>query len=123
MGRSRRTTDERGNRMIDLTELRRIATSAVDGPWRWDRLELKSPGGYTVITLRDGFCSGSDTDHIAAFSPSTALALLDEVERLRAAVVELADIATPYVIANLGIKNSTITCAHIAALRAVGGGK
>jgi hypothetical protein len=49
--------------MIDLEKLRAVALAATPGPWRkrWN----------------------ADAAHIAALSPVTALALLDELEQLR----------------------------------------
>ena len=84
--------------MIDLKELRRIALAATPGPWTWDgedepnAMIAKSPkhGNWKVeiITTDSGMYGPEveDRDYIATFSPDTALALLDELERCREAL-------------------------------------
>lgn len=88
---------------LDYPELRRIAEAATPGPW--EVLACDSGVSYralnaSVITARSGdevavadwvgeyddphAGEGCDARHIAAFDPPTALALLDDVERLRA---------------------------------------
>lgn len=83
---------------LKLAELRRIAEAATPGPWTtsdglvWGRSgDEHIAGGYG-----GGPVGGPDAAHVAAFDPPMALALLDEVERLRARVAamraELAEV-------------------------------
>ena len=94
--------------MIDFTALRSIAAAATPGEWPanvWietDGNEWRATGpGHEDHASDDGAEPGSpdeqqaqaDAAHIAAFAPSRALALLDELDRLRAALGEALDIA------------------------------
>ena len=79
-----------------LAELRRIAEAATPGPWAW---RMNKDGRILdLITLETGYNEEIITpshisawlqvksglkDFIPAFAPATALALLDEIERLR----------------------------------------
>lgn len=83
-----------------LTELRELAETATPGPWS----QAGAIGGVRVNGPRGNWVAGStlgthqDASHIAAFDPPTALALLDEVERLRTvarAMVSVYDAAAP----------------------------
>lgn len=90
--------------MTDTTRLRGLAEAATGGPWRWyefstfscmardvgdvdDSLDL-------VIVFDDGSVYGEydtcvtapDAAYIAAMHPAQTIALLDELDRLRAAV-------------------------------------
>lgn len=79
-----------------LAELRRIAEAATPGPWisPWDQThdDPEEYGFYSAdgekvagITWIDGpqfECSEADAHHIAAFDPTTVLALLDRIEEL-----------------------------------------
>ena len=89
--------------MADLTadrlqELRRIAEAATPGPWTspWEQKDGFDPEEYgfygasgdKIVGLLwyDGWhleCSEENARHIATFDPTTVLALLDEIERLR----------------------------------------
>lgn len=76
----------------DLAALRALAEKATPGPW--------APDAEGSIVLRVGTefkLSGCfyhwDAAYIAAAHPGAVLALLDEVERLRGALVALADAA------------------------------
>ena len=67
--------------MADLTpermqELRRIAEAATPGPWAFPH--QKDPYGCYLLPL-----SENNASYIAAFDPTTVLALLDEIERLQ----------------------------------------
>src|SRR5690606_9216081 len=74
-----------------LEELRRIAEAATPGPWAWDKyLHLFSATGKPVLTKPFSpdnpdvvEAMPEDLDYIERFNPETALALLDEIERLR----------------------------------------
>lgn len=74
---------------LDRSRLRELAEKATPGPWRTDR-NVNSPWVYSVNptgTLRDSLlkcASVEDGAYIAAASPSTVIALLDECDRLRA---------------------------------------
>lgn len=69
-------TDER------LAEMRRIAEAATPGEWKADgpagNLDSSECRVAEVVVWGE-----ADAQHIAAFDPPTALALLDELERLR----------------------------------------
>lgn len=85
--------------MTDLTpkrlqELRRIAEAATPGPWWVDGWEARTKDGDRFIASIAPAFQGASPDascwevdaniqHIAAFDPTTTLALLDEIERLR----------------------------------------
>lgn len=89
--------------MNDLTKLREIANAATPGPWEfqpsgdsecgepqccseyWDN-RIWSQG---LILAESGVLDDADAIHIAAFDPPTALALLGEIEELRAKVANL----------------------------------
>ena len=77
-----------------LEELRRIAEAATPGPWWVDGWEVRTKDGdHFIASIAPAFqgdhpdasCWELDANirHIAAFNPTTALALLDEIERLR----------------------------------------
>src|SRR5690606_24421870 len=85
-----------------LYELRRIAEAATPGPWWADGWEARTKEGDRFIASiapafqgarPDASCWEVDANiqHIAAFDPTTALALLDEIERLRREREVLAD--------------------------------
>src|SRR5690606_12936570 len=79
-----------------LRELRRVAEAATPGPWAW---RMSQDGRILdLITLETGYneeiitpshinawlqVKGGLKDFIPTFDPATALALLDEIERLR----------------------------------------
>jgi len=60
---------------MDTNELRRVAEAAGPGD-----------GWYTYDAVHEDFASGNEADHafIAAWNPATAIALLDERDKLRA---------------------------------------
>lgn len=86
--------------MIDLTELRAVASAATEGPWEWgsDRwLCQKGTGRYGDVIETGVSCmaycyggtgelviSPEDRAFMETFSPDVVLALLAEVESLRA---------------------------------------
>src|SRR5690606_8941936 len=87
-----------------LQELRRIAEAATSGPWAW---RMSKDGRILdLITLETGYNEELITpshinawlqvkgvkDFIPAFDPATALALLDEIERLRRERQVLAEV-------------------------------
>lgn len=74
--------------MINLDELRRLATEATPGPWVVSSEDniITGPNGEIVCADGSGaFVAVGDDDArlIAAANPATILALLDEVEKLR----------------------------------------
>ena len=86
--------------MTDLKELRRIALDATPGQWKydWGNREIEAEKGRRGICAFHGlteflddmtereiysFEQDDNANHIATFSPDTALALLDELERCR----------------------------------------
>ena len=88
---------------LDLTKLREIAEAATPGPWEsvvstysseyGDYKGARIPGvaeeisDYYIGTVPPLYVD--DAAHIAAFDPPTALLLIDEIERLRTALIEL----------------------------------
>jgi len=89
--------------MIDWKELRRIALAATPGQWVYDLVngEIEAEKGRRGICAFHGlteflddnterkiysFEQDDNANHICAFSPLQALALLDELERCRAAL-------------------------------------
>jgi len=80
---------------MDLKELRKIAMAATPGEWdarispAWNEYAISACARTHQQSPRQGEQrdkANADADHIAAFSPATALALLDELERCRAAL-------------------------------------
>ena len=78
--------------MSDLTpaaiaKLRAVAAAATPGHWRrthhgtW---EVEAPPNQLVADCGTVDLAEQDAAHIAAFDPPTVLALLEEIERLRA---------------------------------------
>ena len=94
---------------LDLTKLREIAEAATPGPWGvYDANEGMSPPrpywsvannefhnptnlDALAIDISVDYGDKADADHIATFDPPTVLALIDEVERLRAQVDAVAE--------------------------------
>lgn len=91
--------------MNDLTKLREIAEAATPGPWACGMTTFGDPqegpthacvrvenaDWWDNIAVIEGSAEGDlNMAHIAAFDPPTVLALLDEIEELRASLVELA---------------------------------
>lgn len=92
-----------------LAELRTLAAAATPGPWTvesyWDRLDGPAdtntswhiPGlerwhGSLAFTNNVGFGDDEATArYVAAISPDVVVGLLDEIERLRAGLDELAN--------------------------------
>ena len=82
---------------LDLDEIERLALAAAPGPWRVDVSETESlyrsvsvEAENVMVTVMPGFArpdgSGqalTDAAHIASMSPSTTLAVVAEVRRLR----------------------------------------
>lgn len=71
---------------LDPPALEALARAATPGPWKWawdenDPLSLRSET-HGVLRMANGGALGADTDFIAAFSPSTALALLNLLNAL-----------------------------------------
>ena len=92
--------DAEGWRAADFTELRRVAEAATQAEWlhnsgKWDGQYIGSvtrmgePEGeeWAICDLSE-FGRPENGRHIATFDPPTVLALLDEIERLRAALEE-----------------------------------
>ena len=97
---------------LDLTELREIAEAATPGPWGvYDANEGMSPPrpywsvannefhnptnlDALAIDISIDYGDKDDAAHIAAFDPPTVLALIDEVERLRAGIIEAHETIT-----------------------------
>lgn len=75
--------------MIDLKELRRVASEARKGEWKED-----CGVTYAWVTCNGerGVCENAsikDARHIAAFNPQTALALLDLIEKQEQVIEQL----------------------------------
>lgn len=86
---------------IDLDKIEALAKAATPGPWRGDRFDgtVKYDivagdypnGQYTTVIRGDseglfGFFKSEDSDFVMAANPSTILALVAEVRRLREAL-------------------------------------
>ncbi|MCL8026329.1 ead/Ea22-like family protein [Nocardioides bruguierae] len=105
---------------LDIDALREVARGATDGPWGYDAWGNESSSVYVSGILRPptgvAVAHGSsveptdgepdwawverrfkqsrrDAEHIATFDPPTVLALLDELERLRATVARVEALA------------------------------
>ena len=81
----------------DLTQLREIAEAATSGPWHYIGIDFRGERSHStkgaagsVVAFAgygpDGGMSNLNATHIAAFDPPTAIALIDELERLREVV-------------------------------------
>jgi len=74
---------------VDTTKLRELAQAATPGPWysKWpeERCVWKDigPGRYPVAYTGDCFDDAPNAEYIAAATPATVLALLDEIDKLR----------------------------------------
>lgn len=70
--------------MTDHAELRRLAEAATPGEWRTGDGDDSLPD--CVLSGEFVVCehAGGDVDYIAAANPKTVLALLDEIDRLKA---------------------------------------
>lgn len=95
--------------MPDHTELRRLAEGA--SPGEWEAVFTDDPRGlpvpyyrglvctvehsekYTAVVAKNGYVDPSqwkpNAQFIAAFNPTTAISLLDEIARLRGALAEV----------------------------------
>lgn len=85
---------------LDLTKLREIAEAATPGPWEAElatKRKCYAPHcGFDhwynlvhiegVTLLKDTVLAAEDAIHIAAFDPPTVIALIDEIERLKARI-------------------------------------
>ncbi len=85
---------------LDLTKLREIAVAATDGPWNLHTLrtdethDIRGSIDDEANIVIYAECEDADADHIATFDPPTVLALVDEVERLRAGIIEAHETIT-----------------------------
>ena len=82
--------------MIDTTKLRELAQKATPGPWHYfeypkykeHHVSLPIAGSGMLRALFSDGCEtdnpAADAEYIAAANPATVLALLDEIDRLRA---------------------------------------
>lgn len=70
--------------MTDHAELRMVAEAATPGEWRTGDGDDSLPD--CVLSGEFVVCehAGGDVDYIAAANPKTVLALLDEIDRLKA---------------------------------------
>lgn len=79
-----------------LAELRRIAEAATPGPWVYEERPTKCTD-HVVLTERhprvlingEYAVGNRDLSHIATFDPPTVVALLDEIDTLRAKLDDL----------------------------------
>jgi hypothetical protein len=92
---------------LNLTELREIAVAATDGPWNLHTLrtdethDIRGSIDDEANIVIYAECEDADADHIATFDPPTVLALIDEVERLRAVVDEVAERAWDHAVGSM----------------------
>ena len=77
--------------MIDIAKLRELEAKATRGEWLADEYYVHGPGRSTIAMAFDDDTAGFDCDDAAfiAAARNALPALLDEIERLRARVVEL----------------------------------
>ncbi len=74
---------------VDTTKLRELAQKATPGEWYVsapaEHAVWKDIGDrrYLIADTSDGFTDDNNSEYIAAANPSTVLALLDELDRLR----------------------------------------
>lgn len=80
--------------MIDTDALRKLCKSATPGPWEQiNHIVFTETGDleWVVANARSGN-SIIDAEYIAAANPATVLALLDEIDKLLAALTEIAEL-------------------------------
>ncbi|HEJ2268217.1 TPA: ead/Ea22-like family protein [Pseudomonas aeruginosa] len=76
--------------MTDHAELRRLAEEATPGPWGRDGLYIhttRKEGGTTYVETWNtlaGILRKENAEFVATANPKTVLALLDEIDRLKA---------------------------------------
>ena len=70
---------------MSFDELKRLAAAATPGPW--------TAGPFGVSSASESFVPATQDDarYMAAVPPDVVLALLDEIERLRAALAHIAE--------------------------------
>lgn len=82
--------------MADYEELKRLADAATPGPWGWDGSYIcpaRTEDGTTYIESWRAVADAHDMENvrfIAAANPATVLALIAEVEQLRAERASMA---------------------------------
>lgn len=83
--------------LADYDALRAVAEAATTGPWGGEVMDgdVWAPGNRERICKTSSFNYGRDAAYIAAASPDVVLALLDEIEALRAKVAECERFAPP----------------------------
>ena len=75
---------------LNLTKLRKIAEAATPGPWNLHTLrtdethDIRGSIDDEANIVIYAECEDADAAHVATFDPPTVLALIDEVEQLRA---------------------------------------
>lgn len=80
--------------LIDTDALRKLCKSATPGPWEQiNHIVFTETGDleWVVANARSGN-SIIDAEYIAAANPATVLALLDEIDKLLAALTEIAEL-------------------------------
>ncbi|MFW0750132.1 ead/Ea22-like family protein [Pseudomonas aeruginosa] len=76
--------------MTDHSELRRLAKAATPGPWGRDGFYIhttRKEGGTTYVETWNtlaGIARKENAEFVAAANPKTILALLDEIDQLKA---------------------------------------
>lgn len=100
----------------DLDHLRALAQAATPGPWFVDYAgDVGAKRAIIADVLRERYGNnalGFGEDHataeyVAALDPSTALALVDEITRLRSAIAEVADLCERWDIYSKGPTGTT----------------
>lgn len=88
------------NAALDLADLRRVAESATPGTWNthlcgddtcWClmvKTDAEMPEDRGTCVVDSGSVFQNDAQHIAAFNPKTAIALLDRIEELEVLCAE-----------------------------------
>ncbi|HCF3885658.1 TPA: ead/Ea22-like family protein [Pseudomonas aeruginosa] len=81
--------------MTDHAELRRLAEAATPGPWGRDGFYIhttRKEGGTTYVETWNtlaGIARKENAEFVATANPKTVVALLDEIDRLKAENEEL----------------------------------
>lgn len=85
---------------VDIAELERLARAATPGPWwhgkYYDRVTRTADGdgSDSIAHVYGGRGQNDNAAYIAAASPATILALVEEVREMREALVALRNMTT-----------------------------
>lgn len=88
---------------LDLNHLRKVAEEATEGPWTWNATPVDTVSGEGGDNCIDAGTIGvtgyvyadEDAEHIAAFDPPTAIALLNRLQAAEAKLARVIGVHTP----------------------------